>query len=112
MRTIDADALKEDLTRFYDGEVTARGLIDEQPTVGGLISVKERLPEKSGVYLVRLGHGTMNTMGFSLALWQVDNSPFKCKKPGWYEYDSEQGFVKLDDITHYMLIPEPPKEEN
>ena len=31
-RLIDADALKEDLTRFYDGEVTARQLIDEQPT--------------------------------------------------------------------------------
>lgn len=33
MRLIDADFLKEDLTRFYDGEVTARQLIDEQPTV-------------------------------------------------------------------------------
>jgi hypothetical protein len=32
-RLIDADSLKEDLTRFYDGEVTARQLIDEQPTV-------------------------------------------------------------------------------
>lgn len=33
MRLIDADFLKEDLTRFYDGEVTARQLIDKQPTV-------------------------------------------------------------------------------
>ena len=33
MRLIDADALKEDLTRFYDNEVTARKLIDEQPTI-------------------------------------------------------------------------------
>jgi len=33
MRTIDADALKKDLTRFYDNEVTARQLIDEQPTI-------------------------------------------------------------------------------
>lgn len=33
MRPIDADALKEDLTRFYFGEVTAKNLIDEQPTV-------------------------------------------------------------------------------
>ncbi len=31
-RYIDADALKKDLTRFYDNEVTARELIDEQPT--------------------------------------------------------------------------------
>ena len=33
MRLIDADALKKDLTRFYDNEVTAKQLIDEQPTV-------------------------------------------------------------------------------
>lgn len=33
MRPIDADALKKDLTRFYDNEVTAKQLIDEQPTV-------------------------------------------------------------------------------
>lgn len=31
-RYIDAEALKKDLTRFYDNEVTARALIDEQPT--------------------------------------------------------------------------------
>ena len=36
MRLIDADALKEDLTRFYDNEVTARRLIDEQPTIGAI----------------------------------------------------------------------------
>lgn len=33
MRLIDADALKTDLTRFYDNEVTAKRLIDEQPTI-------------------------------------------------------------------------------
>lgn len=32
-RLIDADALKVDLTRFYDNIVTAKQLIDEQPTV-------------------------------------------------------------------------------
>lgn len=32
-RLIDADVLKQDLTRFYDNEVTAKKLIDEQPTV-------------------------------------------------------------------------------
>lgn len=31
-RYIDAEALKKDLTRFYDNEVTAKKLIDEQPT--------------------------------------------------------------------------------
>lgn len=55
MRAIDADALKEDLTRFYDNEVTARKLIDEQPTIQPephWIPVTERLPEESGLYQV------------------------------------------------------------
>lgn len=33
MRLIDADVLKKDLTRFYDNEVTAKELIDEQSTI-------------------------------------------------------------------------------
>ena len=33
MRLIDADLLKEDLSKFYDGIITARELIDRQPTV-------------------------------------------------------------------------------
>lgn len=45
-RWIDADVLKQDLTRFYDGEVTAKELIDAQPTVGRWISVKNRLPSE------------------------------------------------------------------
>ena len=42
MRLIDADALKKDLTRFYDGEVVARKLIDEQPTVDAVEVVRCR----------------------------------------------------------------------
>jgi len=33
MRLIDADLLKEDLSRFYEGIMPARDLIDSQPTV-------------------------------------------------------------------------------
>lgn len=42
MRLIDADVLKEDLTRFYDGEVVSRRLIDEQPTVDAIEVVRCR----------------------------------------------------------------------
>ena len=37
MRLIDADVLKTDLTRFYGNEVTAKRLIDEQPTVDAIL---------------------------------------------------------------------------
>lgn len=48
MRLIDADVLKKDLTRFYENEVTAKQLIDEQPTVEPQqwIPCSERLPER------------------------------------------------------------------
>ena len=54
MRLIDADALKTDLTRFYDNEVTAKRLIDEQPTipaipVGWLID-RANDPERAPLY--------------------------------------------------------------
>ena len=54
MRLIDADELKKDLTRFYDNEVTAKQLIDEQPTIEPehrWIPCSERLPEKEGWYI-------------------------------------------------------------
>lgn len=102
MRMIDADALKEDLTRFYDNEVTARELIDEQPTVGGWVSVKDRLPERPpavyGVlvrrewYLVALESGAVLTIS--------------------YEFDDERWQTVGSPVTHWMPLPEPPKEES
>lgn len=44
-RYIDAEALKKDLTRFYDNEVTAKELIDEQPTA-------DVQPEKHGRWIL------------------------------------------------------------
>lgn len=55
MRLIDADELKKDLTRFYDNEVTAKQLIDEQPTIEPeqrWIPVTEALPEEETDVLV------------------------------------------------------------
>ena len=49
MRPIDADALKKDLTRFYDNEVTARELIDEQPTIEAI--TRERYHEMTERFL-------------------------------------------------------------
>ena len=95
MRPIDADALKEDLTRFYAGEVTARNLIDEQPTIGGWISVEERLPEEdkdvlayNGAYMIIAAYAT---------------------NPTKYWYTITGSVTRT--ITHWMPLPEPPKEE-
>lgn len=83
MRLIDADALKLDLTRFYDNEVTAKQLIDEQPTVGGWVSVKDRLP---GPFINCLGYGS-----------------------GKYALSSGEWLPAF--VTHWMPLTEPQEDD-
>ena len=75
MRLIDADFLKEDLTRFYDGEVTARQLIDEQPTIEPeqkWIPCSEILPEKNDYYLVQaMMNGDIFVAKWEGSYWNV-----------------------------------------
>ena len=82
MRAIDADALKEDLTRFYDNEVTARKLIDEQPTIQPephWIPVTERLPEEETDVLV-----TVHFLGLK-----------RTHRNGWNEHIKESFYVEV-----------------
>jgi len=90
MRPIDADALKNDLSRFYDGEVTARQLIDEQPTIGSWISVKDRLPERGTLCFVYDG------MRICAARYITGNE--------WVHG------LMLGTVTHWMPMIEPPEE--
>lgn len=112
MRLIDADALKTDLTRFYDGVVTAKQLIDEQPTVYCWISVKDKLPDKSGNYLVV--HKSYAYVGMSHFLTNLrDNGQFEYEgepnEPGFYNGDGDGDWVERD-ITYWMPLPDLPKE--
>ena len=94
MRTIDADALKNDLSRFYDGEVTARQLIDEQPTIGGWISVKDRLPESGKRCLVYAAQGIERHI--SIASFGRH-----------FHLSGRRAYWR---VTHWMPLPEPPEE--
>lgn len=87
--------LKQDLTRFYDNEVTAKQLIDEQPTVSGWVSVKDRLPEEDADVLV------WNELGIEIAAYTTN--PVK----RWYSYTGQEVFAK-----YWMQLPEPPKEDD
>ena len=95
MRPIDADVLKQDLTRFYDGEVTAKELIDAQPTVDGWVNVKDELPEEDTDVLV------WNNLGMEIAAYTTN--PVK----RWYSYTGQEVIVK-----YWMLLPAPPEEVN
>ena len=110
MRPIDADVLKQDLTRFYDNEVTAKELIDEQPTVGGWVSVEDRLPEPV------------------CARYMEDIKPVLLYSPkggyyvGWYygpNWNGKKLFINRTSrdswqyittkVTHWMPLPEQPE---
>ena len=80
------------------------------------ISIKKQLPNEDGRYLVR-------RLLFSHAIWyevlsfakdgrKVDKYDFQWDWENvWYEYNSEWGYITIDNVTHWMLLPDEPKED-
>ena len=64
------------------------------------ISVEERLPEFERRALVVNGHGRV----FILAFWRKTENK-------WSWIDESSHFKHYNDITHWMPLPEPPKED-
>lgn len=108
MRLIDADALKkmkfsggmhDDNFLVYVPFREVMGNIDNAPTVGGWISVKDRLPEDDDDVLAYLNDGTETRIAacnYSNGVW----------------YDCVMNcIVVINNVTHWMLLPKPPKEE-
>ena len=105
------------LDRFnsdYYGFV-ADHLITNGVTIQQWIPVTERLPDEDGKYLVfEKSGGRTNTsiLRFAKDARKVDKYDFKGRwKNAWYEYDSEWGHYTVGSVTHWMPLPEPPKEE-
>ena len=108
MRPIDADELKKDLTRFYDNEVTAKQLIDEQPTIEPeqrWIPCSERLPEKEGWYITTVESEKTGKRRIENDLFAVDialahgHTPNKFCKDGYRQR-----------TVAWMPFPEPYQE--
>lgn len=117
MRMIDADALLEKLPVHPDGGLRSvrdeclmlrvRQTVENTPTIDlpdalraagwkeeGWISVKDRLPEMYGDYLTYTREGNVWPYFFSSGI-----------------FENTLGF-SVDTVTHWMPLPEPPKEEN
>ena len=85
------------------------------------ISVTERFPSQDGYYLVAYKLQTippiwqLNVYPFALDLYKTDKFDFPRKKykgkSGFYFYDSEYGYCEDSRVTHWMPLPQPPKEE-
>lgn len=81
------------------------------------ISVKERLPEEDGEYLVVFGRN--DKWGSSVDLRRFAKDMRKCfsvsekfkRRPGWYFHDGEWGDVEDTTVEFWMLKPEPPEVE-
>ena len=78
------------------------------------IPVSERLPENDGDYLIRKQLGKYHwydVLGFAKDGRKVNEYDFESEWENvWYSYDSEWGYVTSDNVTHWMPLPEPPKE--
>lgn len=68
------------------------------PTVGGWISVKDRLPEENGEYLISTKD-------------RVTSAYYECgrRTSEWTDY--YEGYIDFEP-THWMPLPEPPKEDD
>ena len=95
---------------------TTEYLIANGVTVQKWIPVTERLPEKDGYYLVakKIFNNSIyqEVLSFAKDGRKVDKYDFhRGWKNVWYYYDSECGHLTIDNVTHWMPLPEPPKGE-
>ena len=74
------------------------------------ISVKDKLPDKNGNYLVTTKYNSLRILSYAKDLYKVHEYDFfdKKGKDGWYDYDSEWGYVSYEDcIIAWMPLPKP-----
>lgn len=120
MRTIDADALERKLMVMPDEELcedccyNVVNAISEMPTVGGWISVKDRLPDAAGyeclVCAVNENYNQTHVFtaftGYGEPGWWTSNVHYmsRVKSP------TDNSLHPALKVTHWMPLPEPPKE--
>ena len=86
---IDADALLNKLPDDLPYKGSVKRVLMQAPAVNEWVSVKERLPDRSGTYLVIGKRGTPHAAHY---------------------YTGKRGFSN-PYATHWMPMPEPPKGE-
>lgn len=79
------------------------------------IPVSERLPDTDGRYLVYKniwGSAWFDVVSFAKDGRKIDEYDFhRDWENVWYNYSSEWGYVTTNSVTHWMPLPEAPKED-
>jgi hypothetical protein len=77
-------------------------------------NAKTEHPKDNGRYLCVKKYNDYRSCGiyeWAKCLAYVDNYDFEgMMHPGWYSYDSEYGYYEIDNVTHWMPLPELPKK--
>ena len=107
--------LEEPCDGRYPACELAEYLISNGVTIQKWTSVKDRLPEKDGNYLVVINYfgkyQNINVRSFAKAGETVNEYDLAGEKNVWYRYDSEYGYVSTSSVTHWMPLPELPKKK-
>ena len=72
------------------------------------ISVKERLPDEEGKYLVILYNGTTLDVLYFYKRYPYCNKGIRTDRPVWCGYD-DYGDFEVKSVTHWRPLPEPPE---
>lgn len=98
----------------YCTEAIADHLIANGVTLNEWVSVEERLPDKDGDYLaierVSVGRSMVSVVGFVQKGESASKVDLQGERNVWYLIDSEWGYFSIDSVTHWMPLPELPKE--
>ena len=69
-------------------------------------------PKKNGQYLTIIKYGGIDSYTYGIYCWasnlyKVDHWDFGKErgKSGWYEYDSEYGYYKIDNVLKWAELP-------
>ena len=104
MRLIDADKLKEELSYkspapSFDMDSVILGVIDEQPTVNPWHRVEDELPPYGqDVLAARLYGADVDGWAHEIIIAHICNI-------------RDSVYWNATNVTHWMPLPEPPKED-
>ena len=110
MRLIDADALIDYCNNLKNKTIDAND-IARFPTAGGWISVKDRLPDKQIPVIVYVPPYRSDNEKY---IWHVGMAYYTYSARGGYWAGTDGNVYGaigiIHEPTHWMPIPEPPKE--